>query len=239
VLTAAKPFSQVIFCPAGAEKSPARVDVEVAMFFLISGAAASGKTTVARTLARQMADLECHDADEVPATTIQQRWQYLEQWVQRALVAQAQGTDFLLTSHSPLGELLTCPSAPQLTGIATCLLDCDDLVRIARIRARGIDPRWPPNQHTFNWASWHRMHAADPRWEAQVITQSCPFPQHLVRWSDWIHDDPRWRVERMDTTSLAVADTIHVVQDWIGMGRRQSALLGSSSSWWGKVPETE
>jgi hypothetical protein len=202
------------------------------MFFLISGAAASGKTTIARTLAGQIAHLDCQDADQIPATTGQERWELLEQWVQRALVAQAQDTNFLLTSHSPLGELLTCPSTPRLAGIAASLLDCDDLVRIARIRARGIDPRWPPTQHTMCWASWQRMHAADPQWETAVITQWCPFPQHLTRWSAWNHDDPRWRVNRVDTSGLTVTETVEVVRAWIDTSLTQSTLLNSSTSWW-------
>lgn len=206
------------------------------MFFLMSGAAASGKTTLARALAGQVAGLECHDADAIPATTGQERWQNLEQWVQRALRAQRQGADFLLTSHSPLGELLTCPSAPQLAAIAACLLDCDDLIRIARMRARGIDPRWPPVQDSFNWASWHRLHAADPQWEARVIGQWCPFPHHLARWSAWTQGDPRWRVTRMDTSSLTAGETVQVVRDWIRTARTEPGLLGASTRWWEPAP---
>lgn len=207
------------------------------MFFLISGAAASGKTTVARTLAGQLADVACHDADEVPATTGRERWQNLEPWVQRALIAQRQGADFLLTSHSPLGELLSCPSTPQLAGITACLLDCDDLVRIGRMRARGIDPRWPPVQATFNWASWHRMHAADPQWEPHVISQSCPFPRHLARWTAWTRDDPRWRVKRVDTSSLTAGETVQAVRDWMSTVRAEPVLLGASTDWWEPAPE--
>lgn len=152
--------------------------------------------------------------------------------MQQALAAQVDNADFLLTSHSPLGELLTCPSTPQLVGIAACLLDCDDLTRLARIRARGIDPRWPPTQHTFNWASWHWLHAADPQWELHVITQWRPFPQHLVRWSTWLHDDPRWSVERIDTTRVVVDDTLRAVRHWIRASRARPVALASLAGWW-------
>src|SRR5215510_11823717 len=107
------------------------------MFFLISGGAASGKTTAARLLPNYLKQVVCHDADELPAGDIYTRCANLETWVCRALDAQQQGMDFLLSAHSPLGELLACPSTPQLIGIAACLLDCADITRIERIRARG------------------------------------------------------------------------------------------------------
>ncbi|MCE7984630.1 MAG: hypothetical protein DYG89_25945 [Caldilinea sp. CFX5] len=116
------------------------------MFFLISGSAASGKTTLVRRLPTLLTRVVCHDADERVATTGEERCAQLEQWVADALSAQQAGNDFLLTSNSPLGELLACPSAPRLASIAACVLDCADRVRVTRLRARGIDPRWPPSQ---------------------------------------------------------------------------------------------
>jgi hypothetical protein len=92
----------------------------------------------------------------------------LEEWIGLALEAQQAGRDFLLASHSPLGELLACPSAPDLDGIAACLLDCVDTSRVTRMRERGINPKWPPTQHALNWASWHRMHAWDPQWSTET-----------------------------------------------------------------------
>lgn len=44
------------------------------MFFLISGGAASGKTTLARLLSDQETAALCHDADEVPAADASSRW---------------------------------------------------------------------------------------------------------------------------------------------------------------------
>jgi hypothetical protein len=208
------------------------------MFFLVSGSAASGKTTLVRLLPSQVSDVVCHDADELPAADAHTRWQLLEQWVQQALVAQAHGSDFLLTSQSPLGELLACPSAPQLGGIAACLLDCADHVRIERIRARGIDPGWPPTQHTLNWASWHRMHAYDPQWEPHVITHASPFPQHLGRWHDWTRGDPRWQVVRVDTTDLTIADTVQYVRNWIVATQTRPCVLAPSTNWWATARET-
>ena len=89
----------------------AGLQYNVYMFFLVSGGAASGKTTLVRRLPDRVAGLVCHDADEMPAADSGMRWQQLEQWVQQALAAQARGADFLLTGQSPLGELLE-PALP-------------------------------------------------------------------------------------------------------------------------------
>jgi hypothetical protein len=185
------------------------------MFFLISGSAASGKTTTARLLPHYLSDIVCHEADEKPASEAQTRCANLELWVQEALASQQQGRDFLLTGHSPLGELLACPSTPQLDGIAACLLDCADHVRVARMRARGIDPRWPPTQDTLCWASWHRMHAREPQWEPHVIDGNGPASHRYDRWRGWSNDDPRWQVFILDTTGLTVDQTLAELVDWL------------------------
>ena len=202
------------------------------MFFLISGSAASGKTTIARQMAALLDKTICHDADERPATTGEQRWNNLEMWVQEAHSFQQNGYDFLLSAHSPLGELLACPSAPHLNGIAACVLDCDDVVRIERMRARGIDPRWPPSQGLLNWASWHRMHAHDPQWEPLAFTAHCPYPQHLERWNTWERGDTRWQVERVDTTALSVEETVEWLRAWIEARRSAPQALTPATRWW-------
>ncbi|MHA2232892.1 MAG: hypothetical protein ACXAB4_10405 [Candidatus Hodarchaeales archaeon] len=111
------------------------------MFFLVSGAAASGKSTVARLIATRLENIECHDADEKLVVDEYTRCKHLEEWIELALDSQKKGRDFLLTNQTPLGELLACPSTPKLSGISACLLDCSDPVRITRMRDRGIDPK--------------------------------------------------------------------------------------------------
>ena len=189
------------------------------MFFLISGAAASGKTTVARRLPVRLQNVACHDADEWRAADAYTRCANLERWVRLALEAQRGGQDFLLTTHSPLGELLACPSAPYLAGIAACLLDCADTVRLERIRARGIDLCWLPNQHTFSWAAWHRLHAYDPQWEQHVIDSNGPSTHCYERWRHWEQHDPRWQVRVFDTTHLNEDQTLDAVAAWVQSAR--------------------
>ena len=185
------------------------------MFFLVSGAAAAGKSTLLKNISRSMGNLECHDHDEKRVVDPYTRCQQLEQWVQSALTFQQEGRDFLLVSHSPLGELLACPSAPQLEGISACLLDCGDIVRVTRIRQRGIDPRWPLTQHVLNWAAWHRLHAWDPAWEQHVIVGNGPADHSYGRWTHWQQNDERWQVKVIDTTPVEAGQVLHSVVAWI------------------------
>ncbi|MFZ4659873.1 MAG: hypothetical protein ACOYNY_22885 [Caldilineaceae bacterium] len=202
------------------------------MFFLISGSAASGKTTLVRGLPTLLTRVVCHDADERVATTGAERCAQLEQWVADALLAQQTGDDFLLTSNSPLGELLACPSAPGLASIAACVLDCADQVRVVRLRARGIDPDWPPSQHLLNWASWHRLHAWDPQWEPHVITGNGPATHRYDRWRSWQQGDPRWQVDLLDTTTLTIDETLHWLAAWVERKRNVPVALTAANRWW-------
>ena len=202
------------------------------MFLLVSGAAAAGKSTVVRLVAPRLENVECHDADEKQVRDEYTRCSTLEEWIGLALEAQQAGRDFLLASHSPLGELLACPSAPHLDGIAACLLDCSDTARITRMRERGINPKWPPTQHVLNWASWHRMHAWDSQWEPHVIDGNGP-PNHAYeRWKRWTQADERWRVTVIDTTEASLAETVEMVVSWIDAEQNRLPLLSSRTRWW-------
>lgn len=202
------------------------------MFFLISGAAASGKTTVAKALSSKLENIVCHDHDEKKATDEHTRCHQLEEWVQLALAHQLEAQDFLLTSHSPLGELLACPSARHLAGISACLLDCRDQVRIQRMRNRGFDPKWPPTQDVLNWASWHRMHAWDPQWEQHVIVGN-GLPEHAYDcWINWKQTDERWEVCVIDTTETDKERMIDEVVGLVKSERKKIPLLSHEIQWW-------
>ena len=203
-----------------------------AMFFLVSGAAASGKSTVAKSLSTRLANLECHDCDEKKAVNEYIRCQQLEEWIQLALQCQPVGQDFLITSHSPLGELLACPSARKLTGISACLLDCSDPVRITRMRKRGIDPRWPPTQDVLGWASWQRMHAWDPQWEQHVINGNGPSDHSYDSWTHWKQTDARWQVRVIDTTDATIEQVLDRVTAWVRAEREKVSLLTPDTNWW-------
>jgi len=161
------------------------------------------------------------------------RCQQLEEWVQRALQLQQQGQGFLLVSHSPLGELLACPSAPKLAGIAACLLDCSDIVRVTRMRKRGVDPRWPPTQDVLSWAAWHRLHAWDPQWEQHVIVGNGPADHSYDRWTNWKQNDERWQVRTIDTTEVDAGQVLNTVISWIQDEKEKVPRLTPDSKWWG------
>lgn len=196
----------------------------------MSGAAASGTSTVAKSLPSRLENLICQDYDERVATDEYTRCGQLEEWVQLALSYQREGKDFLLTSHSPLGELLACPSARRLTGISACLLDCSDPARIQRMRKRGVDPRWPPSQDVLNWAAWHQMHAWDPQWEQHVIVGNRP-PEHSYNcWIHWQQTDERWQVHVIDTTSLEIEQMLDQVVAWVKSERKKIPPLHPTRS---------
>jgi hypothetical protein len=203
------------------------------MFFLVSGAAAAGKSTLLRNISLQTEDLECHDHDEKRVVDAYTRCQQLEEWVQSALQLQQQGHGFLLVSHSPLGELLACPSAPKLTGISACLLDCSDIVRVTRMRKRGVDPRWPPTQDVLSWAAWHRVYAWDPQWEQHVIVGNGPAGHSYDRWTNWKQNDERWQVRTIDTTEVDAGQVLNTVISWIQDEKEKVPRLTPDSKWWG------
>ena len=202
------------------------------MFFLVSGAAAAGKSTLAKNLSSRLENLVCHDYDERTVTDEYTRCQQLEEWVQLALTFQQESRDFLLTSHSPLGELLACPSARKLAGISACLLDCSDPIRIQRMRKRGYDPRWPPTQDVLNWASWHRMHAWDPQWEQHVIIGNGPPEHSYTGWVHWKQTDARWQIRVIDTTDADVELVLDRVAEWVKSERGKISMLTPDAKWW-------
>lgn len=187
------------------------------MLFLLWGASGSGKTTCMAPLRRKMPALAVHDFDEVgvPASA-DKAWRHrtAEQWIRQALAYQAEGRHMLLGGQLPYGEVLACPSAPDLDGIASCLLDCDDYERIARIRGRGIGTE-AASQEMLCWAAWMRMHALDPQWRPDVVTEDGASEMRWERWLGWEAGDPRWRIARIDTSGLTVEATVARISTWL------------------------
>lgn len=202
------------------------------MFFLVSGAAASGKSTLAISIGARLENIEAHDADEKVYKQDPDRQRHLKEWLKLALKLQEEGTDFLLTSQTPFGELLACPLARQLQGISACLLDCSDLVRIRRMRGRGVDPRWPPDQRMLNWAAWHRMHAVDPQWEQDVVVSTGMLDYYYGVWTSWNEGDKRWQVKVIDTTNMAIEQVLNQIADWVKTERQRKLILTPEAKWW-------
>jgi len=202
------------------------------MLYLLSGAAASGKKTIARLVTTRVNNLVAHHENEIAATTGLGRMANMEQWIDTARALEARDVDLLLLAASPLGEVLASPRAPDLAGIAACLLDCHDHERGRRIIERGLDPEWPFGMDTLCWASWHRMHAVDPQWEQQVLRDPAQSHYHWDRWTTWTRDDARWQVELIDTTAQPVDETVSAVAAWIERTRARGTPLSREAVWW-------
>jgi hypothetical protein len=203
------------------------------VLFLLFGSSAAGKTFVLEQLQGRVAALAIHDFDEIRVPRgADTTWRHRadEEWVRRALVYQAEGTDLLLAGQTPLGELLAAPSGPRLEAISACLIDCDDETRVARLQSRG--PKWfarSPGelQDYLNWAAWMRGHAADPSWRTDVIRHKETVGEmHWSRWIGWRAGDPRWRVRVIDTSVLSVQEVATKLIEWI---KKERALLRSGA----------
>jgi len=202
------------------------------MLYLLSGAAASGKKTVASHVTTRVTGLVAHHENEIPATTGDGRMANMEQWIEKALALEPQGVDLLLLAQSPLGEVLASPRAPELAGIAACLLDCHDHERSRRIARREKDPNWTFGMDMLCWAAWHRMHAIDPQWEQRVLREASRAHYHWERWTGWTREDPRWQVELIDTTAQEVSETVDAVAAWIQRARTLGTPLSRAVAWW-------
>lgn len=194
------------------------------MLWSVAGSSCSGKTTAARACAG-IPGLVVHDFDEIgvpPGADVAWRQRSLEQWVRRVVAYQEEGLDVLLTSQSPLGELLAAPSVVLVDGIAACLLDVADDERLRRLDER--DPgKWSPREREafVGWGRWHRGHAADPRHQPEILTRG-GWPEMVwERWASWRAGDPRWSVTVIDTTARPVTDSASQLRRWMKAGANQ------------------
>jgi hypothetical protein len=186
------------------------------MMFFVMGASGAGKSACLESLSYLRPDLRCYDLDEggVPADADKAwRQRRTEHWLRKGLDHQAEGLVTVVCGNAVPGEILACPSAPQVRGLHFCLLDCYDVERIDRIRRRG---------HGFDtmevlcWAAWQRVHAVDPQFRPDVITDGGAEEMQWGRWRDLLRGNPGWpEVWRLDTTDLSVEQVVSRVSSWI------------------------
>lgn len=187
------------------------------VLLLLTGSTCSGKSAIGRLLT-DVPNLEVHDVDAVVAEDADAvcRQQGLESWVQQAVAAEDRGVDVLLTTQSPLGEALAVPTAALMGRISVCLIDVSDEERLRRLAERDPGVWSAKDKDAFlARADWHRHHAADPTYRRDVLTSNAWAPMMWDRWAGWGPDDPRWRVEIIDTTGLTVAESADRVRAWI------------------------
>ncbi|QYN36706.1 AAA family ATPase [Pseudonocardia sp. DSM 110487] len=206
------------------------------MFLLLTGASGVGKSTARRYVEAELGDVvhcaELRDVAAVPAVpTIEWRNQATEAAVRAALSFDR--PHFLLASDPvAVGELLAVPSAPELDGIAACLLDARPDVQTARLTARGDDPALLPNHVAF--ADWMRAHASDPQHMQHVLTGEGWEAMQWARWTELPTGDPRWQVTVVDTSDRTPDEVGRRVVAWVraaieGRAPRLTALHTSST----------
>ncbi|MCA9688490.1 MAG: hypothetical protein KC636_02705 [Myxococcales bacterium] len=183
------------------------------MLMLLSGASGSGKSMCVAALRDRWPAVRVREDDELLATG-KRRVEIVEALVAEAAADARAGRSTLLATQAPLGELLAAPSAIEHAAIAACLLDCHDVERLRRVRARQPDDHARFNQHHLNWAAFHRVHAVDSRWQQDVITGQDP-SLRCDRWSAWRSGDPRWRVRVIDTTGAGQDEVVAAVAAWV------------------------
>lgn len=202
------------------------------MLFVISGAAAAGKTTISRAVAQRQTDLVLLEEDKLPASSGEERLINLIHWIDEALSIEGDGKDVVFGTQSPLGEVLASPRAVELEGIAPCLLDVHDFARLDRWVQRGVHPDWPIGMDHFCWASFHRLHARDPQFEQRVMLDRADVGSVWTRWTSWAARDPRWEVFILDTTDMDLESAIQRVLTWIEHVRVEGVPLMRKKEWW-------
>lgn len=185
------------------------------MLLLVTGASGVGKSTVrtlvSGTLAPVVESVElAHVLPLRAAPTKMWRQQAAEQAVRRAVELQAAGRHLLLSSDPvPAAEIVAAPSAPQLDGIAVCLLDASPEAQTARLTARGDDPSVLHHHHAF--AEWMRKAATDPLHMPEVITTN---GWDQMRWDRLERAADSWHVTTIDTSELSPAQVAEAVSTW-------------------------
>ena len=202
------------------------------MLYYVSGATASGKSTVTKAVAERFPGLIQFEEDSRLSRTTDERRANLELWIQDALELERDGKDVILGSHSPLGELLAVASAPKLEGIAACLLDAHDFVRLERWEKRGVSEGWPMTIDHFCWAAFHRLHARDPQYDQRVLLDQPGSAQAWERWTHWTASDTRWTVPILDSSSLDFAATVDLVSAWVASVENSRPALRRDARWW-------
>jgi len=186
------------------------------VIFFITGSHGSGKSTVLPPLRARFPEMAWHafeGASRPKGLRIAGRQQATEHCIRRTLRDQEAGRDAGICGGCVPGEILACPSAPQLSGIAICLLECSNpVVGADRLRARA---KGGLTQEALNWGVWLRMHAADPQWRQDVIREGGWPAMRWERWDSWQRGDPRWNVWVLDTAQLTIEETTERVAAWV------------------------
>jgi hypothetical protein len=186
------------------------------MLFFITGANGVGKTACLPALACQLPDFALHDfADLGVPDNPDARWRQetTELWLRTYIDKhQPQGRHAVVSGEAIFGEILCSPSIDQVDAFHACLLDCDDVTRVDRLRTRGT---YGPNMQILCWAAFLRVHAVDPGWCPEVIQASEPSIMRWERWTKRQRGDAVWQQEVIDTSRLTLEKLAVEIAKWI------------------------
>jgi hypothetical protein len=153
------------------------------------------------------------------ARTLGWRQQLAEQSVQRAVELQLSGRHLLLSGDPvPAIEIVAAPSAPDLDGIAVCLLDISPDAQAQRLNARGDDPSVLVHHQAF--AEWMRQQALDPLHMTHVVSDN---GWEQMRWERLAQLTDTWAMHTIDTSDMTPAEVATAVERWIDRALRDEA----------------
>jgi hypothetical protein len=186
------------------------------MLFYITGANGSGKTSCIPALAHLLPNFAIHDFAEVgvPANPdALWRQETTEFWARTYVQKyQAHGRHAVICGEAVFGEIWASPSIDQVDACHACLLDCDDITRVDRLRGRAT---YGPDMHILCWAAWLRVHSVDPGWCPEVIQAKSHPAMRWDRLANCKRGDPIWHQEIIDTTHLTVEEVASAIEAWI------------------------
>src|SRR6185503_1868272 len=186
------------------------------MLFFITGANGVGKTACLPALARLLPGFAVQDfADLGVPENPDARWRQetTERWLRTYIERhQPQGRHVVVSGEAIFGEILCSPSIERVDAFHACLLDCDDVTRVDRLRTRGT---YGPNMQILCWAAFLRVHAVDPSWCPEVIQTSEPSIMRWERWTKRQRGDAVWRQEVIDTSRLTLEELAAEIEKWI------------------------
>jgi hypothetical protein len=106
--------------------------------------------------------------------------------------------------------VLAAPSAPELDGVAACLLGLDRDTQAARLAQRGDDPALFVHHHAF--ADWMRAHARDPGHMPHVLSIG---GWDAMRWERLAPASPGWGMHVVDTSRLSPEQVADEILAWV------------------------
>ncbi len=202
------------------------------MFFLVSGAAASGKTTVSKNLPARLENLECHDGDEKKPVDEFTRCQQLEEWVQAALITSPKGETFCSPANLHWASCWPAhrPASWQVSR-PVCWIAATRFASVVSENEESIPGGRPTSTCSIGRHGIACMPGI-PNWEQAVITKNGPSDHAYDRWTHWTQADARWQVSVIDTTDLDIDQMLDRIADWVTAERCKAQRLTPGAMWW-------